>query len=69
MPAYIKMIKDIKGIHYRLTEEQMGVVRKQFNVDGIPYYILAGRDGKAAGRPDLRNHTVFTSAILNELNK
>lgn len=69
MPAYIKMIKDIKGIHYRLTEDQMGVVRKQFNVDGIPYYILAGRDGKAAGRPDLRNHDAFKSAILNELKK
>lgn len=47
------MIKDIKGIYYRLTEDQMDVVRKQFNVDGIPYYILAGRDGKAAGRPDV----------------
>lgn len=69
MPAYIKMIKDIKGIHYRLTEEQMGVVRKQFKVDGIPYYILAGRDGKPAGRPDLRNHDAFRSAIINKLKQ
>lgn len=63
------MIKDIKGLHYRLIEDQMDVVRKQFNVDRIPYYILAGRDGKAAGRPDLRNHDAFKSAILTELKK
>lgn len=64
---YIKMIKNIRGIHYRVSEDQIAVLRKQFNVDGIPYYILVDRKGKYAGRPDLRDHSAFKKAILDEV--
>lgn len=67
LPTYLKMIKDIRGIHYRLTEEQKNALREQFGVDGIPYYILVDRNGKYAGRPDLRDHSAFKKAILSEL--
>ncbi len=67
MPQYVKMIKDIRGIHYRLTSDQIAAIRKQFDVDGIPYYILVDRKGKATGRPDLRDHTLFKKTILSEL--
>lgn len=66
---YIKMIKNIRGIHYRVDEDQIAVLRKQFNVDGIPFYILVDRKGKAAGRPDLRDHAKFKKAILDEVAK
>lgn len=64
---YLKMIKNIRGIHYRVNEDQIAVLRKQFNVDGIPFYILVDRKGKAAGRPDLRDHSAFKKAILDEV--
>lgn len=63
LPTYLSMIKDIRGIHYRLTKEEIGVLRKQFEVDGIPYYVLVDRAGKAKGRPDLRDHAAFKKAI------
>ena len=65
--TYAEKIKDIRGIHYRLTGEQASALRKQFDVDGIPFYILVDRKGKAAGRPDLRDHNAYKKAILDEL--
>ncbi len=69
MPKYISMIKDIRGIHYRLTEEQINTLRDRFEVDGIPYYILVDRNGKATGRPDLRDHSAFKKTLLDEVAK
>lgn len=67
LPAYLEKIKDIRGIHYRLTDEQKTALRSQFDVDGIPYYILVDRQGKYEGRPDLRDHAAFKKAILSKL--
>ncbi len=69
MPKYISMIKEIRGIHYRLNEEQINTLRNQFEVDGIPYYILVDRNGKATGRPDLRDHSAFKKTLLDEVAK
>lgn len=65
--TYAEKIKEIRGIHYRVNDEQIAALRKQFNVDGIPFYILVDRQGKAAGRPDLRDHNAYKKAILDEL--
>lgn len=67
LDQYAAKIKDIRGIHYRVSDEQITALRKQFNVDGIPYYILVDRKGKATGRPDLRDHSAFKKAILDEV--
>ncbi|MCD8236551.1 MAG: TlpA family protein disulfide reductase [Prevotellaceae bacterium] len=64
---YYKMINDIKGEHYLLTREQIGVVRKRFEVDGIPYYIMVDREGNATGRPDMRDPNVYKTTILDAL--
>ena len=64
---YLEMLQDIKGIHYKVTEEQVGEIRKRFNVDGIPYYILVDREGKAEGRPDIRDHSKYVEAIKSKL--
>lgn len=64
---YYEMIPDIKGIHYRLTEEEINVIRDRFEVDGIPYYIFVDRKGNTAGRPDLRNPELYKKTILDAL--
>lgn len=64
---YTRMIKNIRGIHYRVGEDQIRTIRDRFSVDGIPYYILVDRNGKATGRPDIRDHSAFKKAIINEL--
>lgn len=52
-----------------MTDEQISAIRSRFGVDGIPYYILVGRDGKAQGRPDLRDHDRYKKAILDAVAK
>ena len=64
---YLKMISDIKGIHYKVNEDQAKAIHDRFNVDGIPYYILVDRDGHAEGRPDLRDHLKLLTGIKSKL--
>lgn len=64
---YEKMIPNIKGHHYMATPEQIAAVRERFNVDGIPFYILVDRDGRATGRPDFRNHDVMVKDLKEAL--
>lgn len=64
---YLEMIPDIKGIHYKVTENQIKSIHDRFNVDGIPYYILVDRDGNAEGRPDLRDHSQYIDIIKSKL--
>ncbi len=67
LPLQVKTASEIRGIHYRLTPEQIATIREQFNVDGIPYYILVDKDGKYEGRPDLRDHDLFIKEINSKL--
>lgn len=67
--AYANMIPDIKGMHYRLNAEQKAAISKRFNVDGIPFYIVVDRQGNVAGRPDLRDHSLFKKVLLEEVAK
>ncbi|MDE7471983.1 MAG: TlpA family protein disulfide reductase [Muribaculaceae bacterium] len=64
---YLEMIPDIKGIHFKITADQINSIRSRFNVDGIPYYIIVDRNGKAEGRPDLRNHSTYVETIKSKL--
>lgn len=66
-PLQVKTASEIRGIHYRLTPEQIATIREQFNVDGIPYYILVDKEGKYEGRPDLRDHDLFIKEINSKL--
>ncbi len=60
---YLKMIPDIKGIHYKLNQSQIEAINQRFSVDGIPFYILVDRDGNAKGRPDIRDHSKYVKEI------
>ncbi len=66
---YMTAIKDIKGIHYKVDQEQWEAITNRFDVDGIPFYILVDREGKATGRPDLRDHSKFKKTLLDEVAK
>lgn len=64
---YLKMIPDIKGIHHMVNSDQIQTIRKQFDVDGIPFYILVDRNGKATGHPDFRDHSKLVEGIKSAL--
>ena len=44
--TYENMIPDIKGHHFRLSDAQWKYIRKQFQVDGIPHYMVVDKNGK-----------------------
>lgn len=67
MAQYAEMIKNIKGEHYKVTGDQIEIIRNRFNVDGIPYYILVDREGKAEGHPDFRDHDKLVEGIKAKL--
>lgn len=69
MPTYLSMLPNINGLHYRLNDEQWQALASRFEVDGIPYYIIVDRKGKASGRPDLRDHNLYIKTIKEELAK
>ncbi|MCC8117719.1 MAG: hypothetical protein LIP09_03100 [Bacteroidales bacterium] len=65
---YVEKIKGIRGLHYRLTEKQMGQIKSQFpEIDGIPSYILVDRDGSANLRNDFRDHSILLSTLKEKL--
>lgn len=64
---YLQLLPEIKGIHYKLSKEQIGAIGSRFKVDGIPYYILVDREGNAEGRPDMRADNTFINAIKSKL--
>ena len=53
--------------NYHVSDKQITALRKQFNVDGIPYYILVDRSGKAVGHPDFRDHSKLIEGIKGAL--
>lgn len=67
MSQYAEMIKNIKGEHYKVTGDQIEIIRNRFNVDGIPYYILVDREGNAVGHPDFRDHNKLVEGIKAKL--
>ena len=64
METYLKMIPDIKGLHYRLTEKEWDqLTEKDFKITGIPSYVLVQKDGSYALSNNLRNHEVMVNTL------
>jgi len=42
---YDGMIVSMKGHHYRLTESQASSLKRKWNFNGIPSYVIIGKDG------------------------
>ena len=64
METYLKMIPDIKGLHYRLSEKEWDqLTEKDFKIDGIPSYVLVQKDGSYALSNNFRNHDVMVKTL------
>jgi len=44
--TFDNMIPDIKGEHYRLTQDEWNVISGKFSISGIPHYVLVGKEGQ-----------------------
>ena len=42
---------------------------KYYNVDGIPFYFMVGKDGKLIPRPDFRDHEILIKTLKEEAKK
>ena len=61
---YLKMIPDIKGVHYRLNDlEAKQLKTRDFNLDGIPSYVLVQKDGTYALSNNFRNHGTMVKTL------
>lgn len=69
LTKYLELLPGIKGTHYRVGSDEWESICDRFNVDGIPFYILVDHEGNATGRPDLRDHSKFKKALLEEAAK
>lgn len=69
MTKYLELIPGIKGTHYRVGSDVWESICDRFNVDGIPFYVVVDHEGKATGRPDLRDHSKFKRTLLEEAAK
>lgn len=69
LPTYSKMVKDIYGVHYRLPRQKMQYLYKQFEIDGIPGFVLVDKQGKAAKRDDMYHAQAMAEIVGSELAK
>ncbi|MGM9735714.1 MAG: TlpA family protein disulfide reductase [Candidatus Cryptobacteroides sp.] len=67
LAKYVEMIESIRGEHYLLTASQKKELSALLGVDGIPFYVLAERDGSYASRPDLRDHNKFVKELKDRI--
>ncbi len=64
---YQESVKNIRGIHYRLSKGLIKELDAYLNVDGIPFYVLVEKDGTFTGRPDLRVHNKYVQELLKRV--
>jgi thiol-disulfide isomerase/thioredoxin len=64
---WLTMIADIKGEHYRVSEKQWRYVCDKFDIDGIPSYVLVGKNSDYKLRNDFRNHETMKKTLLEEI--
>jgi thiol-disulfide isomerase/thioredoxin len=50
--TWSNMIPDIKGEHYRVSNDEWNFLQAKFNISGIPHYVLVGKNGEVIN-PDL----------------
>jgi len=44
--TWTNMIPDIKGEHYRVSNDEWNYLKEKFNISGIPHYALVGKNGE-----------------------
>jgi len=64
--TWSNMIPDIKGEHYRVSNDEWNFLTAMFNVSGIPHYVLVGKTGEIIN-PNLGH--VDNGMLKTELEK
>lgn len=68
LQKYLEMIPEIKGLHYRLNPDQWKqLTSKDFDIDGIPSYVLVKKDGSYALSNNFRDHALMVKTLKEEL--
>ena len=67
MGKYLQMIPDIKGLHYRLNDQQWRYICDYFKIDGIPSYVLVKKDGSYALSNEFRDHDLMVKTLKEQL--
>jgi hypothetical protein len=49
-------IQDIKGEHFRVTQDEWNILCSKFNISGIPHYVLVDKNGRVVNA-DLGHNT------------
>ncbi|MDR2915405.1 MAG: TlpA family protein disulfide reductase [Tannerella sp.] len=62
-------IPDIKGDHYRLSNEQWKYICDKFGINGIPSYVLIEKNGKYKLREDFHNHETMKKVLIEECSR
>lgn len=69
MVKYKTMIPDIKGVHFRLNDEQWSYICDKFKIEGIPSYVLVDKSGAYKLRNDFRNHETMKKTLQQLIAK
>ena len=68
--TYKNMIPDIKGEHYRVSEDEWNYFSSKFNIIGIPHYALVGKNGEVIspnlGHLDNNSLKIKLEKLINE---
>jgi thiol-disulfide isomerase/thioredoxin len=68
LQKYLEMIPEIEGLHYRLNPDQWKqLTSKDFDIDGIPSYVLVKKDGSYALSNNFRDHALMVKTLKEEL--
>lgn len=69
--TYNNMIPEIKGEHYRVSQDEWNYLGKKFNITGIPHYTLVNKEGKVVkdNTRDLRNIEALNNLFSEYLNE
>jgi thiol-disulfide isomerase/thioredoxin len=69
--TYKNMIPDIKGEHYRVSDDEWNYLTSKFNVTGIPHYTLVNKEGKVVKDKIYfaSDNNTFKSLIEEQLQK
>lgn len=64
--TWLNMIPDIKGEHYRLSDDEWNYLSARFNISGIPHHVLVGKNGEVINPsfPSMNNQS-----LRNEMEK
>ena len=64
--TWANMIQDIKGEHYRVTNDEWNFLAAKFNISGIPHYVLVNKKSEVVN-PELGHHdNVSLKSILEK---